>query len=303
MDLKGEDMTRASERFAENPVENARLCLELASDHCGTCGDFHLRSVLRRMTVSPNDKIGDREEFQAMIALALSRLGARNRPINVVIVGSTDTGILAGLMQVSSGLGGEAMISNLNVTLLDQCQTPLEICQSYAKTAGIDLETTRSDFLAYDGAGRFDLILMHGVLPFFPVLRRREYLRAIRDWLAPEGTLISSTHMGAKPDLSTTEKRTHQALENLKALVASDPGVLADREVALTERLRRSLGTRESDPQVFKDVVEASAFYAAAGLDVGSIWIVNHQKQGTGRPHRKYQSRCIAFCTRAARTP
>lgn len=290
------DMEIAEERFGEDPVENARRCIDFAPIHCVACGDFHLRSILRRMSVNPAEKIGDSKDFNAMISLALERLRDDASKIRVVIVGSTDTGLLAQLMIAAALVGGVDFATNLNVTVLDQCRTPLEICKIYADKAGINLQTRQADFLSYDGAADFDLIVMHGVLPFFPAKLRLQYLSHIAGWLKPGGFLISSTHMGSKPDLTTGEKRAHLAISNLRELAATGPTMDAGATDALVERLRSSLKARTSEAKVFADAGEATEFYRATGLKVVSLRVINNQPEHSGKPHRKYKSRCIALC-------
>lgn len=282
--------------FEESPVENAQRCLELAPNHCVACGDFHLRSILRRMSVNTGEKTGDADEFRSMISLVLERLRSDGAKLRIAIIGSTDTGLLAQLMLAAAQAGGVKFAQSLDVTILDQCRTPLEICRGYAEKTGIRLRTEQTDFLSHVCGRDYDLVLMHGVLPFFPSEVRLQYLAHIAGWLKPASYLISSTHLGTKPDLTTEEKRTHQAISNLRTLAGEDPHLSSERVDALIARLRTSLKTRKSEPKVFADADEATAFYQAAGLRVRSSWIVNNQSEGAGRPHRKYKSRCIVLC-------
>lgn len=275
---------------------NARLCIEKFEESCASCGDFHLRSILRRMSVAPNEKIGDMDEFQAMIKLALSRLKASMPCVRVAIVGSTDTGILAALMTATQELGGEALVSSLNITLMDKCSTPLEICKTYAEKAQFNLDVVQGDFRNFSGSNRFDLVLMHGVLPFFPFERRLAYMSHIATWLSVSGILISSTHLGTKPDQATNEKRTQLAVANLQSLANAEPAVDVAAIATLTKRLHDGLRRRDSEPTVFAGLDEAVNFYQSAGLNLTSSWVVFHQQEGAAKPHRKYRKRCIVMC-------
>jgi hypothetical protein len=137
---------------------------------------------------------------------------------------------------------------------------------------------------------------MHGVLPFFPIERRLAYMSHIATWLTEGGILISSTHLGAKPDPATEEKRTHLAIANLQSLAFAEPAVDAATIATLTKRLHDGLGRRGREPTVFAGLDEATDFYRSAGLDLSSSWVVFHRQEGAAKPHRKYKSRCIVMC-------
>ncbi len=312
MITKTEDKSRADSmdktiesgaRFTEDPLENARLCVEIAEARCVDCGNFHLRSVLRRIAVAPDSKIGDMDEFCAMIALALTRVRKTGQAVRVAIVGSTDTGILATLMRTSHELGGDGLVSTLVITLMDQCATPLEICKAYARNGGFELNVVQTDIRNFAGAEKFDLVLMHGVLPFFPFAVRHDYMAHITTWLSQDGALISSTHLGSKPDRTTNAKRTQLAVANLRKFANAGLGVDAKTVATLTDRLNDNPKGRENEPSVFAEPDEATDFYQSAGLNVQSAWLVHHQSDDTAKHNRKYNRRCIVMGTRAATRP
>jgi hypothetical protein len=286
-------------RFAEDPLENARLCVKIAEDRCVDCGNFHLRSILRRIAVAPGSKIGDMDEFCAMIALALRRLRKSGQTIRVAIVGSTDTGILAALMRTSHELGGDGLVSTLSITLVDQCATPLEICKAYARFGGFELNVVQTDIREFADADKFDLVLMHGVLPFFPFSLRHDYMSHIATLLSQNGILISSTHLGSKPDRTTHAKRTELAIANLRKFANAGLAVDAETVETLTDRLNDNPRSRENDPSVFATLDEATDFYQSAGLNVQSTWLVHHQSDDIVRHNRKYKHRCIVMGIRA----
>jgi hypothetical protein len=284
-------------RFSEDPEENARLCIDIAPDGCVDCGDFHLRSVLRRLSSRPQDKIGDMTEFSAMTGQALSQLHGVVPEIRVGIVGSTDSGILATLMTVAEKIGGVPLVTSLKVTLMDQCATPLEICKAFAIRNNITLETVQGDFLGVSLAREFDLILMHGVLPFFPITERNRYLTHIAKWLSRDGVLLSSTHLGAKPYPNTDKIRTATAIENLAHYAALPTSDIDDETVAmLVRRLEASRGRSTTARTVFADLQEATRVYEAAGLQILHANTVQIDGGGEAKMHRKYKTRAIVMC-------
>lgn len=203
-------------------------------------------------------------------------------------------------MTVAQNLGGDALVASLSVTLLDQCATPLEICKAYAKDAGLPLDTVHTDFLKYQCTDRFDLILMHGVLPFFPAQQRLAYMLHIATWLSERGLLISSTHLGTKPYTNADEIRTNTAIANLRSFAASALSLDATTVEVLVNSLQNSRAKLTSELTVFADLTAATAFYQSAGLALSSSWIVHLQPKAATVHHRKYKERCLVMCRKAS---
>ena len=155
-------------------------------------------------------------------------LAAGQGAIRVLIAGSTDTGLYTSLLNAAAAAGGAAFARSLSVTLVDQCETPLEICRRYARTNGLQLETVRSDLAGHEPETQFDMIVMHGVLTFFPEADRLGYMRRVAAWLAPQGALVSSVQFGERVGADEPSERIAQALDNLQAFLDEEdvrPGV------------------------------------------------------------------------------
>ena len=286
--------------YEEDPIENALIYIAQAETSCVDCGDFHLRSVLRRVDIATNEKTGDLEEFNAVTLLALQRLSQALPMMRVGIVGSTDTGLLANLLSLADGIGGSALVHKLDIELMDRCATPLAICQAFADRCSVSIKTRQSDFLEISRRDQFDLILMHGVVPFFPADRRQDYLKHIAGWLSEEGILISSTHLGTKPYQNTDTVRTQMAIESLRELAKNRLILDASTLDGLVKRLEKGSETRSVETTVFPDIESAVEAYTAASLEVTSHWIVQLNSGKATQHYRRYKHRNIVVCRRKA---
>jgi len=284
------------EDFREDPIENARLCLKMAEEHCKDCGHFHSSSILRRANLVAEDKMLDNDEIESAIALVL-RAVWRNQPRpHVIITGSTDTGLLATICRSAFMFGGEDMVRALQITLVDQCDTPLEICRRYADRLGITLNTFRSDFLTFQPQQLADLVFMHGVLRFLPLEKRDDYFKHIATWLHPEGFLISSTHLGDRSSETHLATMQVKVMENLRRLATQ--GLLpAGRSVETIEtEIENGLVANGNLSTTFDDAGAAMAYYQEIGLPPRSFWITSVNRRGALSAERFYKTRGIAIC-------
>lgn len=286
--------------FDEDPLENARICVRAAQSDGADHGDFHLRSVLRRLRIGTDEKIGDLEEFGAALSLSLTRLARTVANPRIGIVGSTDTGLLANTLTSAWAAGGQDLVGRLSITLMDRSSIPLRICEAYAARIGIAVDLVEGDFLDLSQRGAFDLVVMHGVVPFFPADQRADYLSHIAGWLSGQGILISSTHLGTKPYPNTDDVRTRMAIENLTTLAEDMPEIDAAILAKLIGRLEGSRETWTTERTVFKDLDAAIEAYEAAGLMLSSGWVVRLGKRAAAQQFRRYKSRCIVICNKAA---
>jgi len=286
-------------KYEEDPLANALICISEYESGCLDCGDFHLRSILRRMHVAANKKTGDLAAFNEATRVALKQLADTLSFVKIGIVGSTDTGLLANLLMIAHEIGGKDLVDRLDITLIDRCATPLIICQAYAERCGVPLKTLRSDFLRCAPDGQFDLIIMHGVVPFFPAHKRLDYLRHVATWLSDEGMLISSTHLGTKPYQNTDAVRTKMAIDNLTVLVRQNSNLDDQMLAAMIERLEASCETRGGETTVFENVETAETSYEAAALHVKSHQVVQLDTSESETHFRRYKQRSIVTCVRA----
>jgi SAM-dependent methyltransferase len=289
-----------STQFADDPAQNARICLDLAPSHCSSCRDFHLSAIMRRSTLPVDKRLADADEFGAAVSLALANVRSRQPRVRVLIAGSTDTGLYVGLLNAALAAGADPG-AHLDVTLVDQCETPLEICRRFAAGNGLALDTVRADLFHYSPDQPVDLAIMHGVLTFFPPGERPAFLRHAGDWLAPAGLLISSAQHGQRSGEGEAQERIDHALGNLKRF-ADEAGIYSAGEIlALQDRVRHGMNSRQTHADLFAGKDEAIAFYEAAGLKVESLEFIDNRARTTAGLRRRYSERSIATCSRASK--
>jgi SAM-dependent methyltransferase len=103
---------------------------------------------------------------------------------SIMIAGCADEGLLE---SVSGALGPR--VREVKITVVDLCQTPLSRCNNAAKERGWDVSTVRSDLLALEVSGLFDLVVGHSILSFLAVDDRLAFFKNVAARLKPGGTM------------------------------------------------------------------------------------------------------------------
>jgi hypothetical protein len=103
----------------------------------------------------------------------------------VMVSGSADHGVLAYVIAAFNDAGVHP-----DITVIDQCATPLKVCAAYAHDLGHTIKTQACDALTYSG-GPFDLIVAHNFLNFFSPEERVELVRNWSTLLAENGRVIN----------------------------------------------------------------------------------------------------------------
>ncbi|MEP4443900.1 MAG: class I SAM-dependent methyltransferase [Hyphomicrobiales bacterium] len=277
-------------------MANAQLCLRLASEYCSNCSGFHLSSIMRRTTLPSDQRTADFAEFNQATSLILADLIKRKKSIHIVIGGTTDTCLYAGLLNSAAQVGGKEFARSLTVTIVDQCQTPLQICQNYASQHDLKPVIVQSDFLKADLVAQADLVLLHGVLSFFPAEKRHEYLRHISGWLTSDGILLSSTQLGQKRGNEESNKRVAHGLSNLRKLMNENAIHDEEQREFLEQQLSTGVLARSRHEELFANEDKAISFYKNAGLEVESFSCIDNTNRTVDGLERRYQERGIARC-------
>ena len=155
-----------------------RLC---AGNPAGDCAWYHGSwPVLKGLGVFVSLKSDD--DFLLPQLRAAVAAGARR----VLVSGTADAGMLA---RIACCLPDAP---ELDITVLDQCATPLALCRQYAELAGFGIRTVQADILDYRDAAGFDLICTHSFLTFFDADGRHALLRQWFDLLRPGGAVLTA---------------------------------------------------------------------------------------------------------------
>jgi SAM-dependent methyltransferase len=182
---------------------------------------------------------------------------------DVLIAGSQDAGLLALVAHAKMRAGAE---HPSGITVLDICETPLELCRQLAGRWSLPIETIKEDLAELSAARRFDLVLVHGTLHFITADRRLEALRRIARALRPGGRLVLlfNTSRTVTADSDQSAGYGGSMLAELERLGVPLPAT----EAVMRERLDLHQRRRELREGAFAEPIEVEALLDAAGLDV-----------------------------------
>lgn len=177
-------------RQPEEALElSAPLARRLAADHCmkdpatgETCAWSHgFWQYLRMMglAVEPELHAGF---FRASLEALLE---AQPAP-RLLISGAVDYALLAQVLAVLGTRGRQA-----EITVVDRCETPLELNRWYARRLGTAIQTRRSDILEFPAQQPYDAICTHAFLGYFDPAQREALFRRWHALLRPGGRIVT----------------------------------------------------------------------------------------------------------------
>ncbi len=103
----------------------------------------------------------------------------------VFLSGSADYGLLSVVLDAFAETSAQP-----EITVVDRCATPLNLCRWYAAQYGYAIETVQSDLADYRSAQPFDVICVHSLLSCVPVEAHAGVVTTWRDLLRLGGTLM-----------------------------------------------------------------------------------------------------------------
>jgi hypothetical protein len=279
----------------EDLLHNAQRAIDLARRLCRDCADYHVLFPLRRATGGVFGVDRDRPKMTEIVGqLVATRTSG---PIDILIVGAADSGILATCAHAARQVGGDAL-RRARFTVIDRCETPLELCRDFARRHGLLLHAEAADLTQTPSNHTADVIVHHSLLRFLPPAARCAALRKLAQWLKPDGRLVF--FMGAQ-SRSTVEQGTRRRAEVgalVRALVDSGRIRLSEPVAAFQARLDADLERntrRQIDSSSPDDLRE---LFAAAGLQVASFEQLSREMvMPSGRSYAR--ERIVAVLTRA----
>jgi SAM-dependent methyltransferase len=244
------------------PIEDlpriAAEAYDLSARLCGDCRNQHALWTYLRLSRASTGAEKQDSKLEAQLRDFFS--GGRS---DILIAGAQDTGLLALAARAGAGY-------RLNITVLDICDTPLELCRQLAGQWSLPIKTVRQDLFDLDVEQRFDVVLVHGTLNFIAAGRHAEVLRRLQRSVRPDGrmALLFNTSRSVAADLAAENHADYAdfVLTELKRL-----GIpLPDREPVMRERLIARARQREQRDRQFADPDEVVSLANAAGFDVVS---------------------------------
>ncbi|MEX0853991.1 MAG: hypothetical protein WD036_12025 [Bauldia sp.] len=177
--------------FGEDLAGNFRDVVGIAARHCRDCADYHIAFCGRRVANPAAGISVDRGRIISIVAGLLAAKASHGDAIDVLIVGSADTGLLATAARAAF-LAGPEVAGRVRYTVLDRCGTPLELCAAYGPRNGLDVSTHLVEVPDTDLSAAADVIVVHSLFRAVAKARHGALLALLARWLKADGRLVFS---------------------------------------------------------------------------------------------------------------
>lgn len=210
----------------------------------------------------------------------LSRLAKRAQPARILVSGAADFAMLEVVLESFDGAPATPLI-----TVVDRCETPLELCRWYASQAQQQIETTATDILDYRDAGGFDAIVTHSFLGSFAPNDRPKLLDRWYDLLRPGGIVMTINRLRDQEAGTSVSFSANQSEAFIKRLRGDLSGLVehldcsAEQIVAMGETYLRR---KRSFPVCQKE--ELVALFQDAGFQLEQLEALKTGDPGASRP-------------------
>ncbi len=218
----------------EEPLlESAPLAWKIAPARCGKdpesdgdCSWYHrIWQHLRIMGLASSAR--QRGDFYRQ---AVRDLAGRRASPAIQIAGTADYAMLSLVLEALEG-------REASITVVDVCETPLELNRWYAARAGRQIRTVRANLLDHAPGAAYDLICTDSVLSRFPAARWPALAASWHASLRPGGALVTSSRLrpgdgpgkiGFPPNqVASFEKAVLRIATEQRDRLGIDPGELA----------------------------------------------------------------------------
>ena len=246
-------------RFAEDLPRLAAAAAELACCFCDTCQNYHFLWPFLRLIDSPGSASDGGGSFEAILAELIAN-GRRQ----VLIAGAADTGLLS--IVARAAVGHQA-----GITVLDRCNTPLELCRQFADQWSLDIETMHIELDKLSIDARFDTVFVHSTLDLVAPDRRLDVLTRLRRALRPDGRLVLRFRtMGAAEPGNLANYRNAVPVHLIERLDSLNIPLPEPRD-ALRRRIESYAAERQAREARAGDCADMQQLIDAAGFSVQSI--------------------------------
>ena len=269
---------------------NLLRALEIAPSLCDLCEDYHILFAAGRLAGRAGRINGletDRREVSAIVGKLISERAALSRddPVDIVIAGATDTGILA-TCAYGAQCADNGLMSRVRFTVLDACDTPLELCRDYATRHGLVVTAEAIDLV--DSARSFpaDIIVHHSLLRFLSNDCHSRVMMNLRGWLKTGGRIVFSSSLS--PPERQGAKQAHRSETNaaIRSMVEVGSIKISEPKASFYARLERSLDRHDERNQRaimrFARPEQLRDLFHASGLSVVSIQTLSSVSQISG---------------------
>jgi 2-polyprenyl-3-methyl-5-hydroxy-6-metoxy-1,4-benzoquinol methylase len=239
-------------RSVEDLSQVAAEAFEVAQRLCGSCRNYHSLWTYQRIAGASGGGVAA-PVVQAVLGRLLSAPGRK-----ILIAGCADTGLLA--------VVSRAAHPHSHIVVLDQCETPLELCRRFARRAALAVETLRLNLEELPAESTFDVVLAHSLLQHIAADRRIEVLSRLRRSLRPGGRLVlvsrTSDRIGGKLLPEYREGYARHLLEQLEAMKIPlpEPHDAFRRRIETYAEEHRAREGAHASREELEQLIEAAGF-------------------------------------------
>jgi SAM-dependent methyltransferase len=236
--------------------EIAAEAYAVAGRFCRSCSNLHALWPYIRLSRSSTGLERSGSVLETALRAFITQ-GLRK----ILIAGAADTGLLSLVFRAADDF-------DVDVTVLDVCASPLELCRRLAGQWSIPVRTVKQDLADLDERQKFDLVLVHGTLHFIAGEKRLNVLARIQQGLRPNGRLVLLFNT-SRPSTIRTDDKFHvdyaeSVVNELRRLAIPLP----DSESEFIRRLSDHSRQRQEREGAFANPGDAEQLLETAGFEI-----------------------------------
>jgi SAM-dependent methyltransferase len=236
--------------------EIAAEAYAVAGRFCGSCRNLH--ALWPYISLSRSSTGLERSGSVLETALrAFVGQGLRK----ILIAGAADTGLLSLVLRAADDV-------DVDVTVLDVCASPLELCRRLAGQWSIPVRTVKQDLADLDERQEFDLVLVHGTLHFIAGEKRLNVLARIHRGLRPNGRLVLLFNTSRPSTIRKHDKLHVDYAESVVNELRRLAIPLPDSESEFIRRLSDHSRQRQEREGAFANPGDAEQLLETAGFEI-----------------------------------
>lgn len=259
------------ELILDEPLaDTARLARRIAPDCCrplgegaADCAAYHgLVQYLRLLGL-----VASPQRHGHFYREALAEHARTNSSPRVLVAGAADASMLIHVLEGSSAAGARA-----EVTVLDRCPTPLEVCAWYARSHGESVHTAHANVVDFGDRQGFDVICAESLLTLLSPAARPPVVANWRASLRPGGRVVTTTRIAAATAPGSVAPAPAEVFaERVRFEAERRRGLLDVAPATLADEARRYYGSVPLDPVASRE--ELVGLFARAGMKIVTLEI------------------------------
>ena len=255
----------------EDIARNVTQTISLAPQYCDQCADYHIVNTLKRLSGLMSWDSGGRKPILDALHNVIAEVSdGHSGQIDFLIAACADTAILSTTAHAAF-LAGDAVLGRARFTAVDQCRTPLMLCEDFGIRNGLTVQTDVVDLLDTSKTFSADIIIMHNFLPFIAVDLHADLLRTLGRWLKSDGRLILWNPVKGPAIKVDSHSRLQKQIATIKEKIESGLVTINEPKDTLYARLDRMIEDPRPGEKRFTDVNALPDLIKSAGLEVRSV--------------------------------